>query len=256
MNAFALHSEEEFGSRACEANSDDDYRLETLAGFAPKSHVRVHSNRAVGIAAVAVVHGLLALGFVFAAPRFYKAADHQMTVVSIVPEVERKIDPPPMMPVFEPPAVYIPQPITPEIILATPPPPNAITVAPAPPAPVVQAPIVQTPPPVIGKAVEPPPISAADRKEFAAKLFGHLNRYKRYPASARMKRQEGVVSLRFTMNRDGHVLSFEIAKSSGSDALDKETLELIKRAEPLPAIPAAFGRDTLDLVVPVEFFLH
>jgi protein TonB len=161
------------------------------------------------------------------------------------------------MPVFEPPAVYVPQPIIPEIILTTPPPPNAITVALAPPTPVVQAPIAQTPPPVIGKAVAaPPPISGADRKEFAAKLFGHLNRYKRYPASARMKRQEGVASLRFTMTRDGHVLSFEIAKSSGSDALDKETLELIKRAEPLPAIPAAFGRDTLDLVVPVEFFLR
>ncbi len=253
MNAFALHSEE-FGSRACEADTDD-YRPQTLAGFAPKSHVRLRSNRAVGIAAVAVIHGLLALGFVFASPRFYKPADHQMTVVSIVPEIQKKIDPPPLMPVFEPPAVYIPQPITPEVILSTPPPPNAITVAPAPPAP-VQAPIVQAPPPEIGRAITPPPISGADRKAFATTLFGHLNRYKRYPASARMRRQEGVVSLRFTMDRQGHVLSYEIAKTSGSDALDSEARELIKRAEPLPAIPAAFGRDTLDLVVPIEFFLN
>ncbi len=255
MNAFALHSEE-FGSRACEADTAD-YRPQTLAGFAPKPHVRVHSNRTVGIAAVAVVHGLLALGFVFASPRFYKPADHQMTVVSIVPEIERKIDPPPVMPTFEPPAVYIPQPITPEIILTTPPPPPVITVAPAPPTP-VQAPIVQTPPPVIGRAITPAPplISGADRKEFATRLFGHLNRYKRYPASARMRHQEGVVSLRFTMDRQGHVLSYEIAKTSGSDALDNEARELIKRAEPLPVIPAAFGRDTLDLVVPIEFFLN
>ena len=253
MNAFALHSEE-FGSRACEADTDD-YRPQTLAGFAPKSHVQLRSNRAVGIAAVAVIHGLLAVGFVFASPRFYKPAEHQMTVVSIVPEIQKKIDPPPLMPVFEPPAIYIPQPITPEVILSTPPPPNAITVAPAPPA-LVQAPIVQAPPPEIGRAITPPAISGADRKAFATTLFGHLNRYKRYPASARMRRQEGVVSLRFTMDRQGHVLSFEIAKSSGSDALDRETLELIKRAEPLPAIPAAFRRDTLDLVVPVEFFLH
>ena len=253
MNAFALHAEE-FGSRACEADTDD-YRPQTLAGFAPKSHVRLRSNRAAGIAAVAVVHGLLAVGFVFASPRFYKPAEHQMTVVSLVPEIERKIDPPPVMPVFEPPAVYVPQPITPEIILTTPPPPNAITVAPSPPAP-VQAPIAQAPPPEIGRAVSPPPISGADRKAFATTLFGHLNRYKRYPASARMRRQEGVVSLRFTMDRKGHVLSYEIAETSGSDALDNEARELIKRAEPLPAIPAAFGRDTLDLVVPIEFFLH
>ena len=254
MNAFALHSEE-FGSRACEADTDD-YRPQTLAGFAPKSHVRLRSNRAVGIAAVAVIHGLLALGFVFASPRFYKPADHQMTVVSLVPEIQKKIDPPTVMPVFEPPAVYIPQPITPEIILTTPPPPpNAITVAPAPPA-SVQAPILQAPPPEIGRAFTPLPISGADRKAFATTLFGHLNRYKRYPASARMRRQEGVVSLRFTMDRKGRVLSYEIAKTSGSDALDNEARELIKRAEPLPAIPAAFSRDTLDLVVPIEFFLN
>lgn len=255
MNGFALHAEE-FGSRACEADTDDDDRPHTLAGFAPKPRARRRSNRAVGIAAVAVVHGVLALGFVFASPRFYKPAEHPMTVVSIVPEIEKTIDPPPVMPVFEPPAVYIPQPITPEIILTTPPPPNGITVSPAPPAP-VQAPIAQTPPPEIGKVVAPPPpISGADREAFATTLFGHLNRYKRYPAAARMRRQEGVVSLRFTMDRKGRVLSYEIAKTSGSDALDNEARELIKRAAPLPAIPASFGRDTLDLVVPVEFFLN
>ena len=115
---------------------------------------------------------------------------------------------------------------------------------------------MQIPPPRSAARSTPPPISGADRKAFAATLFGHLNRYKRYPASARMRRQEGVVSLRFTMDRTGHVLSYEIAKTSGSEALDSEAQDLIKRAEPLPAIPAAFGRDTLDLVVPVEFFLH
>jgi TonB family protein len=253
MNAFALHSEE-FGSQASEADTDDD-RPQTLAGFAPKSDVRLRSNRIAGIAAVVIIHGLLAVGFVFASPRFYKPAERQMTVVSIVPEIERKIDPPPVMPVFEPPAVYIPQPITPEIILTTPPPPNAITVAAAPPAP-VEAPIVQAPPPEIGKTIAPPAISTADRKAFATTLFGHLNRYKRYPASARMRRQEGVVSLRFSMDREGRVLSYEIAKTSGSDALDNEARELIKRAQPLPAIPVAFRRDTLDLVVPIEFFLN
>ena len=254
MNAFALHAEE-FGSRACEADTDDDCCPSTLAGFAPKPNVRLRSNRAVGIAAVAIVHGVLAVGFVFASPRFYEPAERQMTVVSIVPDIEKKIDPPPVMPVFEPPAVYVPQPIMPEIILTTPPPPNAITVAPAPPAP-VQAAIVQTPPPEIGKVVAPPQISGADRKAFATRLFGHLNRYKRYPASARMRRQEGVVSLRFTMDRQGRVLSYEIAKTSGSEALDSEARELIKRAEPLPAIPIAFRRDTLDLVVPIKFFLN
>jgi len=163
----------------------------------------------------------------------------------------------PVMPQFEPPAVYIPAPVMAEIVLSTPPPPPLITLAPAPPS-QVTAPIVQVAPPEIGRAIAPPPppISGPDRKAFATTLFGHLNRYKRYPEVARARRTEGVVSLRFTMDRQGHVLSYEIAKGSGSPELDREAQELLKRAEPLPAIPAAFARDTLDLVIPVEFFLR
>jgi protein TonB len=252
MNALALHSEE-FGSLACEAETDD-YRPATLAGFAPKPSARTKSKRTVGVLAVVVVHGLLALGYLVASPRFYKPVQQPLTVVSLVPEIARKVDPSPVMPTFEPPAVYIPAPIMPEVILSTPPPPPVITLAPAPPTP-VEAPIAQVPPPEPAKTVAPP-ISGADRKEFAAKLFGHFDRYKRYPAAARMRHQEGVVSLRFTMDRKGHVLSYAIAKTSGVEALDREAQELLKRAEPLPAIPVAFARDTLDLVVPVEFFLN
>ena len=144
-----------------------------------------------------------------------------MTVVSIVPEIQKKIDPPPLMPVFEPPAVYIPQPITPEIVLATPPPPRCDHRC-AGSTNTGSSSIVQAPPPEIGRDGLSAATDLGRRpKGFAGKLFGHLNRYKRYPASARMRRQEGVVSFRFTMDRQGHVLSYEIAKTSGSDALDR-----------------------------------
>ena len=251
MNAYAFNAEQ-FGARCLQA---DNLEPPTLAGFAPKPHARMRSNRALGLLAVMIIHGLLGLAYVLASPRFYKPAERPLTVVNLLPDTVKHAEPPPVMPVFEPPAVYIPAPIAPEIELSTPPPPPVITfsaVAPTPP----EAPIAQVPPPVIGRSIAPPAISSADRKEFAARLFGHLNRHKRYPESARMRRQEGVVSLRFTMDRQGHVLTFEIAKTSGSSSLDREAEELLKRAEPLPAIPAAFGRDTLDLVVPVEFFLR
>jgi len=255
MNAFALTAEE-LGTRGCEVYTVG-YRPVSLAAFAPKSEVRLRSNRMAGIAAVVIVHGLLALAFVMASPRFYKPTDRTVTVVNLEPEIVRPVDPPPVMPQFEPPAVYIPMPVLAEIVLSTPPSPPIITVAPAPPS-QVTAPIAQSTPPEIGRATapSPPPISAPDRKAFAVKLFGHLNRHKRYPEVARARGQEGVVSVRFTMDRKGHVLSFEIAKTSGSPDLDREALELLKRAEPLPAIPIAFARETLELVVPVEYFLH
>jgi protein TonB len=58
------------------------------------------------------------------------------------------------------------------------------------------------------------------------------------------------------MDRQGKVLSAEIAKSSGRPVLDREALALMVRAQPLPAMPAAMKGDTLDAVVPISFTLH
>ena len=62
--------------------------------------------------------------------------------------------------------------------------------------------------------------------------------------------------LHFVMDADGKVLSAEIAKSSGRPLLDEEALALIRRAQPLPALPADFPTKTLDAVVPIEFSLN
>ena len=86
-------------------------------------------------------------------------------------------------------------------------------------------------------------------------LLARLEQFKRYPNLAQFRHQEGVVQLRFTMDRQGHVLSAQIAKSSGYDALDDETLALIHRAEPLPPPPPEVTGATIGLTVPVQFSL-
>ncbi len=195
------------------------------------------------------MHALLALGYVFAAPVFTKAeGPSYVTVVSLPPEIEKPIEPKPVVPEFAPPPVYVPTAIIPEIQLTIPTPPPVITIPDKPPT-APTAPMVAPPAP-------PPVISGESQQAFAERLFKHLNAYKRYPASARLRHQEGVVSVRFTMDRSGRVLSFEVVKSSGAAVLDQEARDLVKRAEPLPFIPAEFWRDTLDLVVPIEFFLR
>jgi TonB family protein len=65
---------------------------------------------------------------------------------------------------------------------------------------------------------------------------------------------QGVATIRFRLDRQGHVLSSSIARSSGSKILDAEALATLARAEPLPAIPAD-RPDQIELLVPVEFFL-
>jgi protein TonB len=86
-------------------------------------------------------------------------------------------------------------------------------------------------------------------------VLGRLERFRRYPALAQSRAQQGVAYLRFTMDRNGKVLSANIAQSSGYGLLDAEALALVRRAQPLPKPPPEVPGDTLELVAPIQFFL-
>jgi periplasmic protein TonB len=58
------------------------------------------------------------------------------------------------------------------------------------------------------------------------------------------------------MDRAGHVLSFQVARSSGWADLDNEARALILRAQPLPSVPKDYPGETLDLIVPIVFSLR
>ena len=87
-------------------------------------------------------------------------------------------------------------------------------------------------------------------------LLAHLERNKRYPRAARSQRQQGVVLVRFQMDRQGRILSSRLARSSGHDLLDEEVMELLQRAQPLPAPPHSISGTAIELTVPVEFHLR
>ncbi|TCM42392.1 protein TonB [Novosphingobium sp. ST904] len=120
---------------------------------------------------------------------------------------------------------------------------------PAPPRPETAAPETVPAPPA-------PQVSsnAADRWE--GRVLARLNKYRRYPSGAHARRQQGVPYIRFTMDRDGRVLSTSLERSCGFPELDREAPTLAKRAQPLPRPPEDRPGDTLELVVPVEFFIR
>ncbi|MEW5057761.1 MAG: TonB family protein [Cycloclasticus sp.] len=86
-------------------------------------------------------------------------------------------------------------------------------------------------------------------------LLHHLEKHKRYPRQARRRRHEAVVYVRVTINRSGNVITSELSKSSRYATLNKETLALITRAQPLPAPPSEVTGETVVFVVPVAFSL-
>lgn len=101
-----------------------------------------------------------------------------------------------------------------------------------------------------------PAVDASVLPDWQSALMFKLNEAKRYPSRARRYRQQGVAYLRFTMDRQGNVLAKSIEQSSGHRLLDKETLALLDRVQPLPEPPAALAGKTLEFVIPVEFFLR
>ncbi|SER25425.1 energy transducer TonB family protein [Sphingobium sp. YR768] len=142
-----------------------------------------------------------------------------------------------------------PQPETPKVQIPTP-----VTI---PTPPVRPAPPVDRTPPLseIKPAAAPPPPGNA-KPTWEGQVLGALNKVRRYPRDALFRKQQGVPYIRFVMDRDGKVLSVRLERSSGFAALDAEAVSLPKRAQPLPKPPGSVTGDTIELVVPVEFFLR
>jgi protein TonB len=127
--------------------------------------------------------------------------------------------------------------------------------------------------PVDEKPVEAPPSNAKPEKSAAPEqapptppstalptwqgdLLRHLSKFKRYPEDARRRGMQGINRLRFVVDGEGRVLSYEIAGGSGSASLDRATLEMIRRAQPLPKPPAELlNNGTLEVVAPFVYSL-
>lgn len=114
-------------------------------------------------------------------------------------------------------------------------------------------------PPRVAASATTAPTAAAARKamlvSWKRRLALHLQRNKRYPHEAQIRRESGVAKVAFVINRQGHVISSKIVKGSGSASLDRETLELLQRAQPLPAPPAEIGGAQFAFSVPILFEL-
>ncbi|MBA5776167.1 TonB family protein [Stappia sp. F7233] len=88
---------------------------------------------------------------------------------------------------------------------------------------------------------------------YQGQVLRKLQRAKRKLPSPRSRRDGGTVHLRFTILRDGSVMTAKVARSSGHAALDEAALALIRRAAPMPGVPGEITRVPLTFTVPVHF---
>lgn len=151
-------------------------------------------------------------------------------------------------------------------------PPPAVPARPAPPRPVKQpvqtaaAPVAASPPAeraapaaVAKGAPDSPgdnPRAKAAEADYYSLLSAHLNRKKKYPTEAKKALQQGIVTVRFTVARDGSVSGVSIRKTSGHELLDQATLDLMQRVAPLPRFPRSMTKDSVTISLPIEYSLR
>ena len=199
----------------------------------------------IAAAIVLAIHASAVGGYVFFHQPDEIGDSNAPLAIDLAPS-DDTIDQPEIAPVPEEqpkPIEEPPPPEPPQAVVAPPeePPPKPIE-QPRPPTPAVPA-------RVKGGALRVEP-------SWQTALVRHLQQYKRYPGDAQSRGEEGVVQLSFTVDRTGHVLSREIARSSGHRELDNEVMSMIERAQPLPPFPASMPQAKLDLTVPIRFSLQ
>ncbi|AKU23667.1 energy transducer TonB [Massilia sp. NR 4-1] len=100
------------------------------------------------------------------------------------------------------------------------------------------------------------PSSHAVQASWQSRVLSHLARFKRYPLEARQRRRTGEAWVRFQLDRDGKLLASELVTPSGTVLLDREALQVLERAQPLPAPPEAMLRQgQVTVTLPVSFQL-
>ena len=241
-----------------------------------------------GIAASLALHGMAALAVALLAqwqtrpspePQVVEIVIEQVAAAAPVapepksePEVRTETPEPVPAPLAEP-----DQQATVDLPISEPPPMPSFDLEPAPPprrkpmaeptqpAPIPVAPrltepearLSTAPAAVAPSPAAPPAMPQAEPRapRYGAILLAWLERYRDYPRAARLRRQEGEVVLRLTVDRTGRLLAAEIARPSGVDALDQAALDTARRAAPMPPVPADEPGDRLILLVPVLFAL-
>lgn len=132
---------------------------------------------------------------------------------------------------------------------------------PTPPQPRVDSPASQQQAASVAAAPPSPPLPTGPREttpgrdSWEGRVMARLERYRRYPSSARARRQEGTAQLRVSVARDGSLLHLSLQQSSGFALLDQAALDTFRHAAPLPTVPEDRPAP-VELSFPVEFFMR
>jgi TonB family protein len=89
--------------------------------------------------------------------------------------------------------------------------------------------------------------------DYLDRVRRHLEQYKRYPEVALKNKEEGTVTVAFTVAHDGTVTKAWIAHSSGNPLLDEAALAMLHDGSPVPPVPEQYWDRSGPIIMPVNF---
>ncbi len=102
----------------------------------------------------------------------------------------------------------------------------------------------------------PPPRPGESASAYLAEVQRAVARGQVYPEEARRARKTGTAVVAFVIQSNGAITGVRLARSSGDAGLDRAALATVGRVGRVRPIPAAAGRSTWALQVPIRFALR
>jgi protein TonB len=88
---------------------------------------------------------------------------------------------------------------------------------------------------------------------YNAVLSAWLQQHHEFPARAQRRKMYGETKVRFTIDRGGNLLDYEVVDSSGYKILDEAALETLKRASPMPPMPVELSGKEYNPTITLRF---
>lgn len=84
-----------------------------------------------------------------------------------------------------------------------------------------------------------------------------IQKFKIYPAEARDQGMHGETMIRINIDRQGNIRYYNLERSTGYQILDRAAIDMIRRANPVPAAPNEYPQsDLMEFLIPVDFNLQ
>lgn len=84
-----------------------------------------------------------------------------------------------------------------------------------------------------------------------------IQKFKLYPEEARTQNMEGETVVRIRIDRQGNIKYHALERSTGYQILDRAAIAMIRRANPVPAVPHDYPQgDRMEFLIPVTFHLN